>query len=225
MKITDAAEDKRIRQLQVLARTTRSYSEFAAKYGINIQQQSLVNATRVISQLAAGDHFIEQHRHPQANLLSREPLTILSTEEQPLIEFVVTNLNLKHATNSPQPIMEKGAIIAVKQLTLSSEVTNRHTNQQSAIDNNVFFTLGIGDHPITPFLDGAKTVITVDIPKMRQTNPLALSGLWVSPHLTDYQLSRESATTVLGDTTYHYTHSWQGMCKTYFYQRSNGDVY
>ena len=230
------ADEKMIRQLQHKARTNRSYTEFEAQYGINIQQRSLINATRVIAQLSDGEGFIEKHRqnHKPDKAPSSSPkqqdqpvktMEILSDEEQLLEDFIVDNLSLKHASNAADEILRSGSIIAVKQLSLSNNDIFRNTSTHSAVDNNVFFTLGIGDHPITPFLDKAKIVISIDIPQMRQTNPLALSGLWVSPHLSEYQLSRQSPTMTLGDTTYYYTHSWKNLCKTYVYQRSNGDVY
>lgn len=229
-------DENMIRQLQHKVRKSRSYTEFEAQYGINIQQRSLINATRVIAQLSDGEDFIEKHRqnHNPDKAPSSSPkqqdqpvktMEILSDEEQLLENFIVDNLSLKHASNAADEILRSSSIIAVKQLSLSNNDIFRNTSTHSAVDNNVFFTLGIGDHPITPFLDKAKIVIIIDIPQMRQTNPLALSGLWVSPHLSEYQLSRQSPTMTLGDTTYYYTHSWKSLCKTYFYQRSNGDVY
>ncbi len=227
--------ESRIRNLQIQSRNIRCFSEVETTHGISIPTVSLQNAVRVLSWLAKGEAFVAEHRVGTQKQEVASPLDspsqansvleIVTAEEKPLIDFIGRNLCLKHASNAAKEIAKSQSLVSVKLLSLGNNAGIRHTNAQSGMDNNAFFTLGIGDHPVTPFLDDAEMVATINIQEVRQSNPAALSGLWVSPHLSPFVLSRQEATVQLGDTYFHMSHSWKDMSKTYHYRRANGEVY
>lgn len=178
-----------------------SYKKFEQAYGINIQEASKANLARL--------------KHE----LSQE---MLSPSEESLYQFVIRHLTLKHKTGYIAEIQESGYLLSLDERERQSIGTdNSHTARKSHETDNVFFTLGLGNHPSPLFLEAAKHVITVPIHAMSQEDPAALEGLWVCPHLSDFIQFHASDPVELSGTRFYFKND-SDFIKKYVYQYSDG---
>ncbi|AZL16370.1 ankyrin repeat domain-containing protein [Rickettsiales endosymbiont of Stachyamoeba lipophora] len=181
--------------------TERSYEEFEYEYNINIKEASYKNLQR-----------------------EREFLGMLSSVEQQIITFIINNLTAKHKTHAFEEISKEGALLSVRERQrLERAVKNSHTGR-TAGDDNIFFTVGLGDHKTPSFLSkGNGHTIVLSLDRLFKDYEHRFKGFYVSGHLSDYAQQTISRPSYFGETLFQYSHNDQQKIKTYSYTYPDGN--
>ena len=178
-----------------------SYREFKLEFGIKIKDASVRNLTRL-----------------------KESLGDLSSEEILLQEIITGNLTARHKTNYWQEIQTVGSLLSVREReerTQKNAVS--HTNRIAGT-NNVFFTIGLGEHKTPSFLDDIKGgyIIELRLKPLFEEDNYSISGMFVSGHLSDYRQETTTRPIYMGDTFFRFTHEDLRKEKVYTYRTDGG---
>lgn len=194
--------------------------------GLDLRVASRKNFNEVRNRLRQGAAYLEQcvkggGLSPQEHMAYSG---LLTAREALLFEFITTNLTLKHATTNIDFLKDSSKMLSLKaREKRGMPIDNRHTYLQFGVDDDVYFVLGIGDHPTPSFLEGrANHVITIHLDQMQRQDLHTTNRLWVSGHLSDYMNEHPSPLLNVGGTLFEYTHSWDDRTKQYRVQRADG---
>ena len=123
-------------------------------------------------------------------------------------------VTLKHKTEMGDEIKKSQKMYSSRSLAENNIATERHTGSKDGIDQSLYFATGIGNHQAPDFLNKAHYLITVDLNKMYEQDPLVVDRLWVSGHLSEYE-SENKYFKKLGNVTFKIEHTAEGLIKTY----------
>ncbi|AZL15269.1 ankyrin repeat domain-containing protein [Rickettsiales endosymbiont of Stachyamoeba lipophora] len=181
--------------------TERSFEEFEFEHGINIVEASQKNIAR-----------------------EREFLGNISPTEQKIIELIISNLTAKHKTHAFKEISKEGALLSVRERERLERAVKNSNTGRTAGDDDIFFTVGIGDHRTPAFLDrsGGHTFI-LSLNKLFKDYEHRFKGFYVSGHLTDYVKQTISRPSYFGETLFQYSHNDKEKTKTYTYTYPDGN--
>ncbi|MFA6302022.1 MAG: ankyrin repeat domain-containing protein [Legionella sp.] len=172
-------------------------------FGFDIGQTSRKNIKKIRSLLAS-----------KSPSLSSEEITIFNT--------LTTSFTLKHATNAGMEIVQAGQMQSIRKLEADGVTLSRHTPHNSAQDISIYFVLGIGEHQTPPFTEEASHLVTINLERMQQKDPLAVQRLWVSGHLSEYQQKRKH-TIKLGNVIFKIIHN-EDRTKIYSFIDNKGNT-
>lgn len=85
---------------------------------------------------------------------------LLTKRESLLFEFITCNLTLKHGTCSLEHLQKSHTMLSIKERERKNmPIQNRRIHTQFGIDDDIFFVMGVGNHPIPSSLDDTATHI------------------------------------------------------------------
>lgn len=209
----------------------RAYRIFNTVHSFNIEEKFQKN-------FAALKERLKKRMGPYSEEMKKllENSSILAPEEQTFMMLALKDTWFaSHVTTNIKEIMNSKKLCSPEELRRSGVVIDQlHTDQAEGHHDHVFFSLAPSDSASTVrFLDNYHDLIRINLERVRETDPTAFVGLWMSDHLHAYRQLQESEPVLIHGAKLQICYRWaydeqtqrKEKIKQYIFTHPDGKIY